>query len=112
MASSPVAQAEEKELPSYRQESFSAGDDDDEDEGTVQFVLEESSGYMEPSLHFLAVAHTAVSFFCIIGYYCLKVPPLPRLLNGADMLSILEEQSKQTLQRQSIIRASTGRCRW
>uniref|UniRef100_A0AAV2JJ13 Ryanodine receptor 2-like n=1 Tax=Knipowitschia caucasica TaxID=637954 RepID=A0AAV2JJ13_KNICA len=38
------------------------------------FVLEESSGYMEPCLGFLAVAHTFISFCCIIGYYCLKVP--------------------------------------
>ncbi|XP_072293061.1 ryanodine receptor 2 [Eucyclogobius newberryi] len=45
-----------------------------DNEGLVYFVLEESSGYMEPSLHFLAVAHTFISFCCIIGYYCLKVP--------------------------------------
>uniref|UniRef100_A0A671YWR5 Ryanodine receptor 2 n=1 Tax=Sparus aurata TaxID=8175 RepID=A0A671YWR5_SPAAU len=42
--------------------------------GIVYFVLEESSGYMEPALCFLAVAHTIISFCCIIGYYCLKVP--------------------------------------
>lgn len=42
-------------------------------EATVHFVLEEGSGYMEPTLHFLAVAHTIISFCCIIGYYCLKV---------------------------------------
>uniref|UniRef100_A0A673CUD6 Ryanodine receptor 2b (cardiac) n=1 Tax=Sphaeramia orbicularis TaxID=375764 RepID=A0A673CUD6_9TELE len=47
---------------------------ENDNEGTVYFVLEESSGYMEPSLHFLAVAHTLISFCCIIGYYCLKVP--------------------------------------
>nr|XP_033467469.1 ryanodine receptor 2-like isoform X2 [Epinephelus lanceolatus] len=41
---------------------------------TVRFVLEESSGYMEPMLRILAVLHTVISFFCIIGYYCLKVP--------------------------------------
>ncbi|XP_034049809.1 ryanodine receptor 2 isoform X2 [Thalassophryne amazonica] len=40
----------------------------------VRFVLEESSGYMEPMLRILAVLHTVISFFCIIGYYCLKVP--------------------------------------
>lgn len=40
---------------------------------TVRFVLEESSGYMEPMLRILAVLHTVISFFCIIGYYCLKV---------------------------------------
>lgn len=63
VASSPE---EEETAPASRQ----AGDDGD---GTVYFVLEESSGYMEPSLRFLAVAHTIISFFCIIGYYCLKV---------------------------------------
>ncbi|XP_026770926.3 ryanodine receptor 2 isoform X9 [Pangasianodon hypophthalmus] len=41
---------------------------------TVHFVLEESSGYMEPTLRILAILHTIISFFCIIGYYCLKVP--------------------------------------
>uniref|UniRef100_A0A8C5FWP2 Ryanodine receptor 2 n=1 Tax=Gadus morhua TaxID=8049 RepID=A0A8C5FWP2_GADMO len=41
---------------------------------TVHFVLEESSGYMEPTLRILAIMHTVISFFCIIGYYCLKVP--------------------------------------
>uniref|UniRef100_A0AAQ5YL56 Ryanodine receptor 2 n=1 Tax=Amphiprion ocellaris TaxID=80972 RepID=A0AAQ5YL56_AMPOC len=41
---------------------------------TVRFVLEESSGYMEPMLRILAIMHTVISFFCIIGYYCLKVP--------------------------------------
>ncbi|XP_023378135.1 ryanodine receptor 2, partial [Pteropus vampyrus] len=40
----------------------------------VHYVLEESSGYMEPALRILAVLHTAISFCCIIGYYCLKVP--------------------------------------
>ncbi|KAK1794494.1 hypothetical protein P4O66_011363, partial [Electrophorus voltai] len=39
----------------------------------VHFVLEESTGYMEPTLRILAVLHTVISFFCIIGYYCLKV---------------------------------------
>ncbi|TWW78271.1 Ryanodine receptor 2 [Takifugu flavidus] len=74
VASSPTAHVEGKETtPPSRQESYSAGDEDEED-GTVYFVLEESSGYMESSLHFLAVVHTIISFFCIIGYYCLKVP--------------------------------------
>ncbi|KAM4729154.1 ryanodine receptor 2-like [Anableps anableps] len=40
----------------------------------VYFVLEESSGYMELCLNFLSIAHTIISFCCIIGYYCLKVP--------------------------------------
>lgn len=55
----------------YGEELDSAAEDDNENR--VYFVLEENSGYMEPSLHFLAVAHTVISFFCIIGYYCLKV---------------------------------------
>lgn len=41
----------------------------------VHYVLEESSGYMEPTLRILAILHTIISFFCIIGYYCLKVSP-------------------------------------
>ncbi|KAK6293921.1 hypothetical protein J4Q44_G00362470 [Coregonus suidteri] len=40
----------------------------------VHFVLEESTGYMEPTLRILAILHTVISFCCIIGYYCLKVP--------------------------------------
>lgn len=68
VASAPTAQVEEKEMES----AHSAGDD--AEEGAVCFVLEERSGYMEPSLRFLAVAHTVISFFCIFGYYCLKVP--------------------------------------
>lgn len=45
----------------------------DDNGSGVYFVLEESSGYMEPSLHFLAAVHTIISFCCIIGYCCLKV---------------------------------------
>uniref|UniRef100_A0A8C7UQ63 Ryanodine receptor 2 n=1 Tax=Oncorhynchus mykiss TaxID=8022 RepID=A0A8C7UQ63_ONCMY len=41
---------------------------------SVHFVLEESTGYMEPTLRILAILHTVISFCCIIGYYCLKVP--------------------------------------
>uniref|UniRef100_A0A663MKW1 Ryanodine receptor 3 n=1 Tax=Athene cunicularia TaxID=194338 RepID=A0A663MKW1_ATHCN len=43
-------------------------------EGVVFFVLEESTGYMAPALRALAVIHTIISFVCVIGYYCLKVP--------------------------------------
>ncbi|KAM4591284.1 ryanodine receptor 2 isoform 1-T1 [Odontesthes bonariensis] len=56
----------------YWEEMDSAPDDDSG--GRVHFVLEESSGYMEPSLRLIAIAHTIISFCCIIGYYCLKVP--------------------------------------
>lgn len=48
---------------------------------TVRFVLEESSGYMEPMLRILAIMHTVISFFCIIGYYCLKAWPWLHLYN-------------------------------
>uniref|UniRef100_A0A670J4K8 Ryanodine receptor 1 n=1 Tax=Podarcis muralis TaxID=64176 RepID=A0A670J4K8_PODMU len=40
----------------------------------VYFFLEESTGYMQPALQFLAIFHTLVAFLCIIGYNCLKVP--------------------------------------
>lgn len=38
-----------------------------------EFVLQESSGYMLPTLRFLAVFHTVISLVCLFGYYCLKV---------------------------------------
>ncbi|XP_071336383.1 ryanodine receptor 2 isoform X3 [Trachinotus anak] len=73
VASLPASQEEEGVITSvYSKDMDSAAEDDDE--GRVYFVLEESSGYMEPSLCFLAIAHTIISFCCIIGYYCLKVP--------------------------------------
>lgn len=43
------------------------------DTDTAAFILEEGSGYMEPSLHYLAIIHTLISFCSIIGYYYLKV---------------------------------------
>ncbi|XP_073784038.1 ryanodine receptor 3-like isoform X2 [Danio rerio] len=49
--------------------------DEEDDEGVVEcFVLQESSGYMAPTLRFLAVMHTLISFLCVLGYYYLKVP--------------------------------------
>ncbi|XP_061915089.1 ryanodine receptor 2-like isoform X1 [Entelurus aequoreus] len=42
--------------------------------GQVPLVLEGSGGYMEACLHLLAVLHTLISFCCMMGYYCLKVP--------------------------------------
>ncbi|XP_053908876.1 ryanodine receptor 1 isoform X1 [Cuculus canorus] len=44
------------------------------EEPEVFYCLEESSGYMEPALRGLALAHTLVAFLCIIGYNCLKIP--------------------------------------
>ncbi|KAK5854224.1 hypothetical protein PBY51_015313 [Eleginops maclovinus] len=76
VASLPASQGEEGVVTSEHSEGLhsAAAAADDDNEGTDYFVLEESSGYMEPALRFLAVAHTIISFCCIIGYYCLKVP--------------------------------------
>uniref|UniRef100_A0A803VFA3 Ryanodine receptor 2 n=1 Tax=Ficedula albicollis TaxID=59894 RepID=A0A803VFA3_FICAL len=77
---STSAVTEEKELPvvsdgeSTKLNILESDDDDDERVIAVHYVLEESSGYMEPTLRILAILHTVISFFCIIGYYCLKVP--------------------------------------
>ncbi|XP_064003828.1 ryanodine receptor 3 [Pogoniulus pusillus] len=49
-------------------------DEEEEEDGMVFFVLEESTGYMAPALRALAVVHTIISFVCVVGYYCLKVP--------------------------------------
>uniref|UniRef100_A0A8V0YA01 Ryanodine receptor 1 n=1 Tax=Gallus gallus TaxID=9031 RepID=A0A8V0YA01_CHICK len=60
---------------------FGDGGDGDGDGGegaeepsVVYYCLEESTGYMQPALRALAVAHTIVAFLCIIGYNCLKIP--------------------------------------
>lgn len=75
----PASQEVETVVTSvYSEELYSATEDDNGDR--VYFVLEESSGYMEPSLRFLAVAHTLISFCCIIGYYCLKVYSLKHII--------------------------------
>lgn len=39
----------------------------------MYYFLEESTGYMEPSMSFFAIIHTVISVLCIIGYNCLKV---------------------------------------
>ncbi|TMS22614.1 Ryanodine receptor 2 [Larimichthys crocea] len=64
---------------------------------TVRFVLEESSGYMEPMLRILAVLHTVISFFCIIGYYCLKVMDKYGEFYGHDRISELLGMDKAAL---------------
>uniref|UniRef100_A0A1A8S9E4 Ryanodine receptor 3 n=1 Tax=Nothobranchius rachovii TaxID=451742 RepID=A0A1A8S9E4_9TELE len=54
------------------------GDEEDDGENTLfdmdEFVLQESTGYMLPTLRFLAVFHTVISLLCLVGYYYLKVP--------------------------------------
>lgn len=49
------------------------GGDEDEEDVPIYFYLEESTGYMQPTMAFLAILHTIISFICIIGYNCLKV---------------------------------------
>ncbi|KPP64861.1 hypothetical protein Z043_116754 [Scleropages formosus] len=51
-----------------------SGGEEDDEEGPVYYFLEESTGYMQPTLASLAIIHTIISFLCIIGYYCLKIP--------------------------------------
>uniref|UniRef100_A0A803SQK4 Ryanodine receptor 1 n=1 Tax=Anolis carolinensis TaxID=28377 RepID=A0A803SQK4_ANOCA len=55
-----------RERKSLKERDFSAH--------VVYYFLEESTGYMQPALQFLAIIHTLVAFLCIIGYNCLKVP--------------------------------------
>ncbi|GAA6103169.1 ryanodine receptor 3 isoform X8 [Tachysurus ichikawai] len=51
------------------------GRNEDEDESAIEyFILQENTGYMAPTLRFLAVLHTIISFLCVVGYYYLKVP--------------------------------------
>lgn len=55
--------------------SWSGAEDegDEDDEGSEYFILQESTGYMAPTLTFLAVFHSVISLLCVIGYYYLKV---------------------------------------
>lgn len=58
------------------EESEGSGEDDfgdDDEEGPVYFFLEESTGYMQPTMSGLALLHTIIAFISIIGYNCLKV---------------------------------------
>ncbi|XP_049611963.1 ryanodine receptor 3 isoform X1 [Syngnathus scovelli] len=66
----------------YKVTAEEEGDDENhwekDDEDTLfdmdEFVLQESTGYMLPTLRFLAIFHTVISLVCLVGYYCLKVP--------------------------------------
>uniref|UniRef100_A0A8C4VCD0 Ryanodine receptor 2 n=1 Tax=Falco tinnunculus TaxID=100819 RepID=A0A8C4VCD0_FALTI len=74
---STSAATEEKEVPVVsvgESTKMNSLENDNQRVIAVHYVLEESSGYMEPTLRILAILHTVISFFCIIGYYCLKVP--------------------------------------
>ncbi|KAL0964499.1 hypothetical protein UPYG_G00324660 [Umbra pygmaea] len=73
-SSSPSSKEQNKGAVLFNSSVCLTKEADDNPSESVQFVLEESTGYMEPALHFLSIAHTIISFCCIIGYYCLKVP--------------------------------------
>ncbi|XP_061698948.1 ryanodine receptor 3-like [Syngnathoides biaculeatus] len=48
---------------------------EEEEDGSLEyFILQESTGYMAPTLRCLAILHTIISFLCVVGYYYLKVP--------------------------------------
>lgn len=68
---------------------MSDGGDESEEDMPIYFYLEESTGYMQPTLAFLAALHTVISFICIIGYNCLKVekpkPPFSVCGGGARL---------------------------
>ncbi|KAM9842965.1 LOW QUALITY PROTEIN: ryanodine receptor 3 [Aulostomus maculatus] len=51
-----------------------AGEEEEEEGALEYFVLQESTGYMAPTLRCLAILHTIISFLCVVGYYYLKVP--------------------------------------
>ncbi|XP_049596076.1 ryanodine receptor 3 isoform X1 [Syngnathus scovelli] len=49
-------------------------EEEEEDNSLEYFILQESTGYMAPTLRCLAILHTIISFLCVVGYYYLKVP--------------------------------------
>ncbi|XP_073497742.1 ryanodine receptor 1 isoform X6 [Phyllobates terribilis] len=51
-----------------------SGEEEDEEDSVVYFFLEESTGYMQPTLYLFSVVHSLIAFLCIIGYNCLKIP--------------------------------------
>ena len=61
--------------------------EEEEDDGGLDmdgFVLQESSGYMAPSLTFLSIFHTLIAALCVLGYYYLKVNTLH--INPANVI--------------------------
>lgn len=48
-------------------------EEEEEDSSLEYFILQESTGYMAPTLRCLAILHTVISFLCVVGYYYLKV---------------------------------------
>ncbi|OXB72942.1 UNVERIFIED_CONTAM: hypothetical protein H355_003314 [Colinus virginianus] len=97
---STSAVTEEKEIPvvsTGENMKMDSLESDSQRVIAVHYVLEESSGYMEPTLRILAVLHTVISFFCIIGYYCLKVMDKYGEFYGRDRISELLGMDKAAL---------------
>lgn len=75
-----------KEWPFFFQVTGDYSDEEDpwtsrrrageEEDALEYFVLQESTGYMAPTLRCLAILHTIISFLCVVGYYYLKVQEL------------------------------------
>ncbi|XP_063078860.1 ryanodine receptor 3-like isoform X3 [Engraulis encrasicolus] len=63
----------EGEEDEEEEDSWENGDEEDEDD-IEYYVLQESTGYMAPSLTFLAILHTVIALLCVLGYSYLKVP--------------------------------------
>lgn len=72
------------------------GGEEGGDEGPVYYFLEESTGYMQPTLSFLAIMHTVIAFICIIGYNCLKVG-LSHTCDFISYLSVLHPRAAKTI---------------
>lgn len=74
-----LSQVTEEPLDEVEEDSnlWNSFDEEEEEDGMVFFVLEESTGYMAPALRALAVVHTIISFVCVVGYYCLKASSEP-----------------------------------
>lgn len=77
---------------------------------TVHFVLQESSGYMEPMLCILAILHTVISFFCIIGYYCLKVGHIDE--RKAPLVQLGKSKSKDISRHPNFDNVCVLQCRF
>ena len=77
---------------------------DDEAEGPVYFFLEESTGYMQPTLSFLAILHTVIAFICIIGYNCLKVCMIDPHCESAQMSEAADMTALQGCENTSCVK--------
>ncbi|GAB0190548.1 ryanodine receptor 3 [Grus japonensis] len=74
-------------------------DEEEEEEGMVFFVLEESTGYMAPALRALAVVHTVISFVCVPLVVFKREKEVARKLEF-DGLYITEQPSEDDIKGQ------------